>query len=232
VGHTLLRLATVDQEVAPAIPDPVAAAPGRRPATRRALAGALTAALGLSMLASYLGSYGDTSAAALIADALMLGAALVSWAGLWALVTRITAHRFEFGRHLTVATGVLLAVEVAYVVLHVGDLIEAGTVLHEVTQILIFVLALAAALSGHLRIAAALAPARRLAWALGVAAAVVGLNEFSDFAQGRQFERSPQFAGAVRPLAGASATSLDAFIAAAVELQRLVDAQATRPARE
>ena len=228
VGHTLLRVATADQEVAAAAPDPVAPVAGRRPVTRRALTVGLAAALGLSMLASYLGTYGDTSVAALIADALMLGAAVVAWAGLWALVTRITAHRFGFRQHLRVATGVLLALEVAYVILHVGDLIESGTAWYDVTQMLIFVLALAAALSGHLRIAAALSPGRRLGWALGVAAGLVGLNEFSDFAQGRRFDRSPTFRCAVRPLAGARPTSLDAFIAAAAELQRSVDAQAEK----
>lgn len=231
VGHTLLRVATAEQDVAPAALDPAAAVPGRRRTSRRALALALAAALGLSMLLSYLGTYGETSAAALIADALTLGAGLVSWSGAWALVTRVTAQRFGFGQHLAVVAGVFLAVEVAQLVLQLGDLIESGTALYSATQTLLLVLALASALYGHLRIAAALSPGRRLAWALGVAAAFVGLDEFTDFAQGRRFDRSPTFAGAVRPVAGARAMSLDAFIAGAAELQRSVDAQADESAR-
>lgn len=225
VGHSQLRVATADQDVAPATPDPFAAVSGRR-LSRRSLVLALLAALGLSMLTSYLSTYGETSAAALTADALTLASALFTWAGAWALVTRITAQRFEFRQHLAVATTVLLAVEVVYVVLHVGDVIESGTAFYDLTQNLLVVLGLGAALYGHLRIAATLSAGRRLAWALGLAAAFVGLDEFGDFAQGRHFDRSPTFAGAVRPLASARAITLDAFIAAAADLQRSVDAQA------
>ena len=226
VGHTFLRVATADQAVIPAQPDPLAGAWASQRGAGRRLGTAIVAALGLSMVSSYLGSYGETSAAALLVDALSLGAGLLAWAGAWALVTRVTAQRFAFGQHLAVATTVLLAAEALSMVASVGDLIETGTPFYRAAVTVLFVLALAALLFGHLGVAAPLPARRRLAWSLGLAGAIVGLDEFTDFAAGGRFERAPSFVGAVRPLAGARGTSLDAFIAAAAELQRKVDAQA------
>jgi hypothetical protein len=225
VGHTLLRVARGDQVVPPAAPDLAAQARGRPAASPRLLAVALTAALGLSMVTSYLGGYGEPGAAAYLADALSLGAALFAWAGLWALVTRLTSQRFRFWEHVAVATTVLLVVELALLAASVGDLIESGTAWYRAVEVVALVLTLAALLSGHLRVATPLAARRRLAWSLGIAVTFVGLDTFSDLAGRGEVDRSPAFEGAVRPLAGAAATSLDAFLEAAGELQRRVDAQ-------
>jgi hypothetical protein len=225
-GHSLLRVATGDQPVAPALPDPLAGLPTRPQRQSPWLPAAIMAALGLSMVESYLGSYGETSIAALVADALSLGLVLAAWSGAWALLTRITAQRFAFARHLALATAVLLGAEVVSLVANVGDLIEAGTAQYWVAESALYVGALAALLFGHLGVATPLAVRRRLAWSLGVAVALVGLDEFTDLAAGGHFERAPSFAGAVRPLAGSRGTPLDTFIAAAAELQRSVDAHA------
>jgi hypothetical protein len=225
-GHTLIRVATGDQPVAPAPLDPLADPSPRSRVVSRWLPAAIFAALGLSMVTSYLGTYGEMGIAALLADALSLGVVLVSWAAGWAVLTRITAQRFAFTRHLAVATAVLLGVEVLGLAASVGDLIEDGTTLYWVAESALYVLALAALLFGHLSVAAPLPARRRLAWSLGVAVALVGLDEFTDLAAGGQFERSPAFVGAVRPLAGSRGTSLDAFITAAAELKRSVDARA------
>lgn len=225
VGQTWLRVATSDQAVAPAARDP-AIADTPPPLVGPRLAPALVVALGLSMVTSYLGSYGETSIAGLIADALSLGTALTAWAGGWALITRITSHRFAFVRHLAVATSVLLVVEGLYLIARVGDVVESGTTFYELAQTVTFMLALAALLHGHLGVAVPLGRRRRAAWALGVAGALVGLDRFTDFAAGPRFEALPSFVGAVRPLARAGGASLDAFVASVAELQGGVDKQA------
>lgn len=160
VGHTHVRVATADQPVAAAAPDFTATARGFRRVSPRTLVLAFVSALGLSMVRSYLGSYGETSIAALFADALSMGAGLTAWAGAWALVTRITGQRFGFGQHLTVATTVLLAVQLVSLIVSVGDLIETGTALYDLGRTTLFVLALAALLYGHLGVAAPLAAGR------------------------------------------------------------------------
>lgn len=226
VGHTQLRVAALDQPVAAALPDPWADPATRPRAVPRWLPAAIVAALGLSMTTSYLGGYDETSIAALLADALSLGVVLVTWSAAWAILTRITAQRFAFAQHLTVATGVLLGVELITLASGVGDLLESGTTLYSIAESALYAAALAALLFGHLTVAAPLAVGRRLAWSLGIAVVLVGLDEFTDVAGGGHFERSPSFVGAVRPLAGSAGTSLDAFISAAAELQRSVDARA------
>ena len=226
VGHTHLRVATLDQPVAAALPDPWTepAVPLRR--APRWLPAAIVAALGLSMLTSYLGSYGETGIAALLADALSLGVMLAAWVGLWAILTRITTQRFAYQQHLMVATAVLLGVELVTLAIAVGDLLETGTAVYAFAEAALYALALAALLFGHLSVAAPMPLGRRLAWSLGIAVVLVGLDEFTDLAAGAPFERSPSFVGAVRPLAGSAGTSLDAFMSAAAELQRSVDARA------
>ena len=226
VGHTHLRVATFDQPVAAALPDPWADPAARLRGAPRWLPVAIVTALGLSMLTSYLGSYGETGIAALLADALYLGVMLATWVGGWAILTRITTQRFAYRQHLLVATAVLLGVEVLTVVAAVGDLIESGTTAYQVAEAVLYALALAALLFGHLSVAAPIALGRRVAWSLGIAVTLVGLDEFTDLAAGTPFERSPAFVGAVRPLAGSAGTSLDAFMSAVAELQHSVDARA------
>ncbi len=228
VGHTLLRVATLEQPVAAALPDPWADPATRPRAVPRWLPAAIVAALGLSMTTSYLGGYDDTSIAALLADALSLGVILVTWSAAWAILTRITAQRFAFAQHLTVATAVLFGVELVTLAAGVGDLLESGTTLYSIAESVLYAAALAALLFGHLTVTATLAAGRRLAWSLGLAVVLVGLDEFTDVAGGTRFERSPSFAGAVRPLAGSAGTPLDAFISAAAELQRSVDERADK----
>jgi hypothetical protein len=127
-----------------------------------------------------------------------------------------------------VAAGVLLAAEVAYVLVDVTDVIEPGTAAAALVQTLLVIAGLGALLFGHLSLVATLAPARRLAWALGVAAGLVAFAEFTEFADRDSFDAVPSFVGSVRPM-GSSAghgVSLDAFIEGASELRLDVDALA------
>jgi hypothetical protein len=231
VGHTVLRFAAADQPMAPTVMDPFVGRARRLVYSRRATALILAAALLLSMLTSYFTSYDQSGAASRLSDALMLGAALAAWAGGWALVTRILQHRFAFGPHLAIAAGVLLGAEVVNGVVQGLDVVESGTTAAGVWQSVLIMLAIAAALYGHLTLAAPLAAQRRLVWSLGVSATLVGLVEFAEFAERDSFDGSPSFAGAVRPVGGAAnrGISLDAFMDAAAELQQRVDQDVRSP---
>jgi hypothetical protein len=231
VGHTVLRFATAEQAVAPTAMDPFVSR-GRTLAYSRRTTGILLAgALVASMLTSYFTSYDQSSAASRLSNALMLGAALAAWAGAWALVTRILQQRFAFGPHLAITAGVLLAAEVVNGVVQGLDVVESGTGTAAVVQTVLIMLAIAAALFGHLSLAAPLAPPRRLVWALGVSATLVGLVEFAEFAERDSFEGSPSFAGAVRPVGAAAGRgiSIDAFMTGAAELQQVVDQDVRKP---
>lgn len=231
VGHTVLRFATADQAVAAALRDPFAGGAGWLAYSRRGAALLVAAALLLSMLTSYFTSYDETSVAARLAEALMMGVGLAAWAGVWALVTRITAHRFEFGRHLAIAAGVLLAAELVNVALRLLQVIEPGTSAAEAAQTLLITAALTAVLYQHLALTSTLPGRRRVGWAVGVAVALVGVVQFSDWAQHDAFVGSPQFDGAVQPLGARAARgiTLEAFMADAAELQQAVDALAQEP---
>jgi hypothetical protein len=230
VGHTVLRFATADQPVAAAARDPLGGSGWWR-YSRRATGLVLAAALVLSMLTSYFTSYDETSAAARLAEALMLGVGLAAWAGSWSLVTRITAHRFAFGQHLAIVAGVLLAAELVNGALRMLDVVEPGTTLAEWTQTMLIMASVAAVLYGHLSLTSTLPSPRRLGWAVGVAVTLVGLAEFAEWADRDSFMGSPRFEGAVHPVGmGADrGVPLDTFIAEAGELQRAVDALAQQP---
>jgi hypothetical protein len=231
VGHTVLRFVSADQPVAPTARDPFgggAGGVGRLLASRRATAGLVLAALSLSICISYFTSYGETSVASRLSAALTLGLGLAAWAGAWALVTRITAHRFAFQQHLGVVAGVLLAAEIVNALLRVTSVVEAGTTAAEGLTIVLVAIALAALLYGHLALASTLYGPRRVAWAVGVAVALVGLGEFADLADRDSFVGSPRFVGSLSPFNGDAqrGVPLEAFINDARELQRAVDALA------
>jgi hypothetical protein len=230
IGHTVLRFATADQAVAATTRDPLGDRGGWAwlRYSRRNTALVLSAALVLSILTAYFTSYDEASAASRVSGALMLGVGLAAWAGAWALVTRITAHRFAFGPHLAVVSTVLLAGEVVNVGLRLFDLVESGTVAADVADMLLITLAFAALLYGHLALTSTLPGPKRLVWGVGVAVALVGLVEFTDWADRDAFVGSPRFEGAVSPVgAGADrGISIDAFIADADRLQQAVDALA------
>ena len=230
VGHTVLRFAMTEQAIDPTVTDPAVSRGRTLSYSRRTTAMLLAAALVVSMLTSYFTSYDQSGAASRLSDALMLGVALVAWAGAWALVTRILQHRFAFGPHLAIAAGVLLVAELVTGALQAWDLVESGTTAASAVQMVVIMLAIAAALFGHLAIASPLVAPRRLVWALGVAGTLVGLVEFAEFAERDSFDGSPSFTGAVRPVGSGAGggVSIDAFMSGAADLQQLVDRDVRR----
>ena len=231
VGHTVLRFATVDQPVVATAHDPFVNATGRLfRYTPRATAAIVSAALLVSMLTTYLQSYDEANVASRIANALMIGLGLAAWAGAWSLVTRIMAHRFAFGRHLAIASGVFLAAEVTNAGLRMLDVVEPGTTASSVASTVVMILTLAAVLFGHLALVSPLSPRRRISWSLGVAVGLIGLIQFAEFAERDSFDSSPDFVGAVRPVGAGSGRgmSLETFMTGAADLQHQVDADAVR----
>lgn len=111
LGRTTLRFRDTAEPVPPALPDGAGQpAVGRKwLATGRGQAAVIAAAVGMAALYAWLGSYERSGGTDALAGALAILVMGAMWAGAWAAVGRVVAHRFAFTAHLAVLSAALIA---------------------------------------------------------------------------------------------------------------------------
>jgi hypothetical protein len=108
IGQTLLRVRSADHGVAPERVAP----PERRMAPGVLVAVLGVAVLGVEALTLWLAQTGEARASDYLTPLLLVTAAVVLWAGLWALMSRVFSGRSGFMRNLAIALGGALALTV------------------------------------------------------------------------------------------------------------------------
>ena len=173
IGETTLRYVESGHPVAPAEPL-VRGSKGVVEALRRPglAVAAVVLAVAVLVLDAATSSYGESD---VLGDVLVGLAALAAWAGVWAFVNRLLAHRFEFRRHLAWA-GLLTVgfVALASLVDYVRFLFSADS-LATVLDVLGNAAGFGMLLVGHLAIIPAATPRLRKRLALASAMAVAGI---------------------------------------------------------
>jgi len=225
VGHTTLRVAAADTAVTAALRDDGARSAARRFVGRRAPALVLTlAGAPLFGLQFYLGSTEPSGVAEFAMGSIGVLAAVLAWAGLWALATRIRSGQARFLAHLTVAW---LVFAVAIVLMRAEDWYrflaeDAWTV--QVVNYATFLAAVTVTLYGHLAVASRLRRPARVAVGAAVTVLLTGLVLVSEAAEGPG-HRDIALAMPLKPVPVRfiPAETPDAFLARAARLQAVVD---------
>ena len=251
VGRTLLRFHDVDEGVPPALVDATASSVAtatkesqkrlarwrRARAVRRVVrfgqtppARILTAVAAASAIAlySWLGSAQRSSASEALFAALGFAMIVSVWAGIWAVASRVTVHRFHFVGHVGVASlvtlaGLLWSVAIEWVVFFFPD---AG--LSDVLSVGIGLVLLAALVAGHLSLASGLSRQRQWRAGFAVAGTALLIGGLTTLVEEESFSDVPTFSGIVKPVAGEwlPTATVDEFGGVMAKLKEQVDEMA------
>jgi hypothetical protein len=233
-GRTILRFRDSERPLPPALRYEVGAvrADGAAPwwSTTWARIASPVAAIAAFGLFFWLGTYERAGGADAMgfSVAFLLGAAV--WAGIWAVASRVTVHRFHFPGHLAVVCAAALAVLLIaaageWIAFLFPDNNVAGLI-----EGLIALVVTAALVAGHLALASTLSRAQR--WRAGISTSVVlaVLAGVVSLADTEVFSDVPEFAGVLKPLPARMlpAGTVESFARVGQDLKEQVDELASK----
>lgn len=235
IGHTLLRVATPDMAVAPALRDSGPGSRARRAVHSRVAALLLTLA-GAPLFGwwTYLGSTEEAGASGFVAGTLSIVALVALWAGGWALATRIRSGRARFLAHVSVAW-IMIAVIVAVAAADewYRFLTEDSAVAGLVGLVGGFLI-VGVPLYGHLAVASRLGRRTRVVIGVAFTVGLMGLSWLLERNGLAHDHREIAVTMALKPLATRwiPAETPEAFLERAAELQTKVDEEAAEEAEK
>jgi hypothetical protein len=190
-------------------------------------------ALAALTLNGWLNSYERTTVAKQVNTSLAALAALGLWAGIWALASRASRHRFNFLAHLalasTIVTGFLLVSQVTewtYVFVP-----ESG--LSELLGFVFLPVLAVGLLAGHLAFASAMPRRAQLRMAVVVIGVVFGFVALSSYADRDDFSTTLEYQSTIKPVRAdwVRAVTVDEFFKEAATLRADVDTLAVEANR-
>jgi hypothetical protein len=223
IGHTVLRYVSVDHPLAPTLVD--------RAVKESLLASPYAAAISavglvlLLCLDGYLSSVERVTVAKIISEPWITVSMLATWAGMWALASRLVVSRFNFARHVTIACIALLTISALAVVAEWTEFFWPRLPMLWIAGVFGYGLVLAGLVYGHLGAASPLRRRSRLWAAAAVSLVVVGSSAISDFAARSKFSTVMEYSGVVKPIDAAlvPATSVDEFFGSSEQLKEELD---------
>jgi pSer/pThr/pTyr-binding forkhead associated (FHA) protein len=220
VGRTMLRFRDSDEPVPPALVEPAAApsvpaTAGGMSRSRRAravatvtrwtgttwgrllAAGAVASAIALY---SWLGSSERSSASEALFAALAFAATIALWAGIWAVASRVSVHRFHFVGHVAVASLVTLGGLAWTMAAEWLSFFFPDAGLADVLSVGIGIVLLTSLVAGHLSLASSLSRTRQ--WRAGfiVAGTALLIAGLAALVEEESFTDVPTFSGIVKPV--------------------------------
>lgn len=223
IGHTVLRYVSVDHPLAPTVVDrAVKVSPLASPYA--AVISAVVLVL-LLCLDAYLSSVDRVTVAQIIGEPWVTLSMLATWAGMWALASRLVVSRFNFAQHVTIACLALLTISGLGVVAEWSEFFLPRIPMLWIAGLFGYGLVLAGLVYSHLGAASALWRRSRLWAAAAVSLVVVGTSAISDFAARSKFSTIMEYSGVVKPIDAAwvPATSVDEFFASSEKLKGELD---------
>ena len=223
IGHTTLRYVSVDHPLAPTLVDGAAKVLPLASPYAAVISGVVLVLL--LCLEAYLSSVERVTVAKIIGDTWVTVSMLATWAGMWALTSRIVVSRFNFAPHVTIACLALLAISALGVAAEWSEFFLPRIPMLWIAGVFGYGLVLAGLVYGHLGSASLLRRRSRLWAAAAVSLVVVGTSAISDFAARSKFSTIMEYTGVVKPIDAAwvPATSVDAFVAGADKLKMELD---------
>jgi chromate transport protein ChrA len=232
IGETTIRFATTDQAV------PEAHVLRDRPSATlaklkdaRVAALAVIASFGVFLAEAYLEDYSGSAFADHLGFALAVVVALMVWAGVWAFVNRLLAHRFDFPRHWALAC---LAFVALVIVDTMSEYMQFATSWDGVGSVVILVgdsAVVGLLLYAHLSVIPSPNRRRRRWWSLAVSALFCALTVFFDYSSSREFSTRADFDVPLKRFGSEwiPTTSIDEFLAGARQTKEWVDSQSSEP---
>lgn len=234
-GRTPLRVYDVDHAVPEAIRENAHAHPFAQTfLDRRAAAYAVMACGGYFAVRGYLGSTSRDAIEDMVPMAVGVLALTAAWAGLWALIGRMTHTGARYLAHFGWACVGAIALTLIASLLGWGEFALPSNVALGAASGVLLAVAFAIYLAGHVTLASSLSlrqAVRRLTIGFGAIAVIGALLTLT--ARDR-FSFTPEYPTAILPLPPAVLVTedVDAFAAQALKLQRDVDELAKKRERE
>jgi len=230
IGHTTLRYRTVNHEIEPARQDRL-----RYEFINDALNSPWVQrgsylVLGLFVyLFAYLDTYKKFEPADAVQSSILpIAMVLFLWAGFWAVLSRITSHRFYFTAHSIIATMMLL-----FSILYEDYLnpvlrfaFNADLTFNLLTPVLTFLL-MAVVFYAHLRFCSSRSPRRLALTAVALSTVILGLEYIDELPDGDDFSNYPEYHSMIMPPSYqlVSDVSLDQFFSQADTIKASLEQQ-------
>lgn len=195
LGRTTLRFVDPTHAVEPALPDSLLARHrwiGDSPLRDLAIALGTGLLLGVN---DFLDATDRVRVSGLLGEALTSLVLVAAWAGMWAMVGRITQHRFRFAEHFVIPCAGISAYTISNAAAGYLRFLFPGPVEWEMGAAGVAITVAILTLSAHLARVSLLAPGRRLLWSIGVIltlALIVALTDHGDRSEfGNRLEDTP-----------------------------------------
>lgn len=223
IGHTSLRYVSVDHPLAPTLVDRALKPSPLASPYAAVMTGAVLVLL--LFLDAYLSSVERVTAAKLIGETWITVSMLATWAGMWALTSRIVVSRFNFARHVTIACLALLTISAVGAAAEWSEFFLPRLPLLWIAGVFGYGLVLAGLVYGHLGSASLLRRRSRLWAGAAISLVVVGTSAISDYAARNKFSTIMEYTGVVKPIDAAwvPATSVDEFLLSSEKLKKELD---------
>lgn len=223
IGHTTLRYVSVDHPLAPTLVDGAVKISPLASPYAAVISGVLLVLL--LCLDAYLSSVERVTFARIIGEPWITVSMLASWAGMWALASRIVVSRFNFAQHVTIACMALLTISALGVVAEWSEFFLPRLPILWIAGVFGYGLVLAGLVYGHLGAASPLRRRSRLWAAAAISLVVVGTSAISDYAARSKFSTVMEYTGVVKPIDAAwvPATSVDEFVSSTEKLKKELD---------
>lgn len=187
LGRTTLRFIDPAHAVEPALSDsPRGRSRWIGDSRPRDLAVVLGTALLLGF-SNFLEATDRVRVSGLLGEALTSLLIVAAWAGMWALVGRITQHRFRFAEHFVIPCAAISAYTVSNAAAGYLRFLFPGPVGWEMGAAALAITIAILALSAHLARVSLLSPGRRLLWSTGVILTLALIVALSDHGDGSEF---------------------------------------------
>ncbi len=225
-GQTLVRLRRPEFPVAPTRIDTLM----HSRLTRFFSSGLMLAALGLLLLGmlgfhAYQISAQQIKLSKLLLETLEIAIFVPTWAGLWAILSRVFAHHTAYVSHAVIAALAVLSFFVADTLAEYYAFGFSAQLSAEILFHALFGLIAALVLYGHLRFATLLSPKRIGVFSGMIAAGIVALSGFATYVQGLDFNDTLPYPPELKPaqFRMVPEQSLDTFIRAAEQLPQQIN---------
>lgn len=223
IGHTQLRLRRAGLAVAGTLIDQRNGDASGRAINRGRVLSALllVSAIALFVQLSW-NTYTQPKPAQLLFYVFVTLIMVLTWAGGWALASRVFAHRPAFFAHGVIALLALLAWMVYDILLEYYRFALAAGVSADVLNYAGAFALLTALFAAHLRFSSAHRPRPRLLVSGAIAAVLIGLSLLTQYVAGMEFTALPKFDGVLKPPAFriSSNHNLDRFFTDAQDLRK------------
>lgn len=226
LGQTLVRLRRPEFPVAPTRIDTLM----HSRLTRFFSSGLMLTALGLLLLGilgfhAYQISAQQIKLSKLLLETLEIAILVPTWAGLWAILSRVFAHHTAYVSHAVIACLAVISFFVADTLAEYYAFGFSAQLSAEILFHALFGLIVALVLYGHLRFATLLSPKRIGVFSGMIAAGVVALSGFATYVQGLDFNDTLPYPPELKPaqFRMVPEQSLDAFIRAAEQLPQQIN---------